>query len=712
MTTSVLYQPSHEELQDGSPPKAEPVSLVDLRPYLFNRELSVLEYYARVLDEALDENQPLLERVKFLSIFSSNLDEFFMSRVSGLKEASEEEVTRFSPDGLTPAGQLTEIRKRVLPLLDRQSRCLKENILPRLEEVGIVIASFDSLSHRERAKANEYFAQRIFPMLTPQGVDPGHPFPYISGLSLNLGLIVDPPKDRKATRLPSRVLSPRFVRIKIPPKLPRLIRVDDTNTKFILIEDLIAVNSGSLFPGMQPGKCFTFRVTRDADVDVREEETVDLLRSMEETLHQRRFGTAVRLEVSRAMPDEMVRYLREALQLADDDVYVVQDPLDLSGLDALCDLQMPDLKVEPLRTTVPSRLKQQGSTFDAIKQQDILLHHPYNSYSFVTDFIEEAARDENVVAIKMCLYRTGRDSPIAQTLIEASRRGKQVTVLIELKARFDEENNIEWAKKLEEAGVHVVYGLVGLKTHSKLTLIVRNEDGVLRQYVHVATGNYNPVTSGSYTDLGLLSANQEISKDATELFNFLTGFSWQTDYRQLMIAPVNMRERLLELIARETAHARDGRSSRIIAKINRLADQDVIRALYQASQAGVEIDLIVRGICMLRPGVPGLSENINVISIVGRLLEHSRIYYFANGGDAELYIGSADWMPRNFDRRVEVITPIHDPEMKRFLKAEVLETYLRDNVKARRLLPDGSYERIRPDKGASIVNSQEYFLGA
>ncbi len=689
-----------------------PVDLTDLSPYLFNREVNALEYHRRVLDEAIDEDQPLLERVKFLSICSSNLDEFFMTRVSGLKETLECDATKLSPDGLTPGQQLREIRQRVLPMLDLQTKCWRESVRPKLEAEGVSIVSYGSLSSREREFANDFFTRSVFPLLTPQGVDPGHPFPYISGSSLNLALIVEP-SDHAVTPIAMQgSLAPRFVRIKIPPLLQRLVRIVGPVAKFILIEDLIAARSGSLFKNMHTGRCYAFRVTRDADVEVRDEEAVDLLHVMEETLRQRRFGSPVRLEVSRSMPNAMVGFLASELLMADEDVYVVDDPLDLTGLAALCDLERPDLKARSLPSIVPTRLRKPHSIFEAINEQDILLHHPYNSYSFVTDFVKQAAEDPDVAAIKMCLYRTGRDSPIPQTLIEASQSGKQVTVLIELKARFDEENNIEWAKKLEEAGVHVVYGLVGLKTHSKLTLIVRREGDQLRRYVHIATGNYNPMTSGSYTDLGLLTANEAIGEDATDLFNFLTGFSRQTEYNQLLIAPVNLRERIIRLIDRETAHAVSGQPARVIAKINRLADKEVIRALYRAAQAGVRIDLVVRGICMLMPGISGLSESIQVTSIVGPFLEHSRIFYFANSGESEIYIGSADWMSRNFDRRVEVITPVHDYEMKRYLKDEVLELYLRDNVKARRLLSDGTYQRVRPIAGEPRINSQEYFFAA
>ncbi len=707
-----------QPLQDDAPASA-PVTapLKPSRPHkdysrnlLFNRELSLLEFHRRVLEEALDASHPLLERLKFLSIFSSNLDEFFMIRVSGLKEELEEDVTEPSPDGMTPAEQLSEIRGRLLPMLDEQMRCLRQEILPQLESEGISLVAYDALSESERRTLDAYFTDTIFPVLTPLAVDPGHPFPYISGLSLNLGLTVEPLREHGITRSLTGKVEPRFARIKVPPLVPRLIPVgDDGGARFILIEDLIAANVGTLFPRMHVGRRHLFRVTRDADVDIRESEAEDLMRMMQQTLRKRRFGTPVRLEVSASMPDEMVRYLTGALGLAPDDVYVVDGTMNVNDLMTLCKLDRPELKDKPLRPTVPKALKRGDSIFDVINRQDVLLHHPFTSYTTVTGFIDEAAKDPDVLAIKMCLYRTGPDSPIPTALIEASERGKQVTAIVELKARFDEEHNIEWAQRLEQAGVHVVYGLVGLKTHCKLTLVVRREGDVLRRYVHVATGNYNPTTSSVYTDLGLLTANDDIGADAVELFNFLTGFSRQKEYRQLLVAPVNLRERMTALIEREAAHAAAGRPARIVAKINRVADTDIIRSLYQASRAGVRIDLIVRGVCMLRPGVEGLSETISVRSIVGRFLEHSRVYYFANGGDEELYTGSADWMTRNLDRRVEVITPVHDARLKRYLKDEVLAAYLKDNTRARRLLPDGSYERIPLASGEEKFDSQSYF---
>ncbi|HKS26633.1 MAG TPA: polyphosphate kinase 1 [Pyrinomonadaceae bacterium] len=692
----------------GTAPKTikpgEPASLI-------NRELSLIEFFRRVLEEAEDETQPLLERLKFLSIFSSNLDEFFMIRVSGLKETFEEGVRATSPDGMTPEEQLKEIRSRLIPMIKAQSRCLQAEVLPRLKDEGIEIAPFGTLSETEQESLEAYFMRRIFPVLTPQAVDLGHPFPYISGASLNIGLMVGPVREHGITQSLTGSPEPRFARIEVPPLVPRLIPVGENGTRFVLVEELIAANIAALFPRMHPSRCYTFRVTRDADVEVREDEAVDLLHVMEQTLRKRRFGSPVRLEVTREMPDEMVGYLTGEVEVGDEDVYRIDGPLDMTGLMALYDLEKPELKDRPFEPSVPPVMKKKESIFDMIKRQDLLLHHPYNSFSVVTNFIESAAQDPDVVAIKICLYRTGKNSPIPQSLIEASKSGKQVTVLIELKARFDEENNIEWAKQLEEFGIHVIYGLIGVKTHCKLALVIRNEGENLRQYMHIATGNYNPVTSRFYTDLSFFTADEWIGADAIDLFNFLTGFSRQKEYNKLMVAPASLRQGILGLIRRETAHAREGRPARIIAKFNRLADTEVIRALYEASQAGVSIDLTVRGVCMLRPGLEGLSDNIRVRSVVGRFLEHSRIFYFMNGGEEEVYTGSADWMPRNFDRRVEVIAPVEDARLKARLK-EILEIYLADNVKARRLLPDGSYERITPAPGEKRINSQTYFIGA
>jgi polyphosphate kinase len=678
--------------------------------FFFNREINQLEFHRRVLEEALDESEPLLERLKFLAIFSSNIDELFMIRVSGLKEALEEELTEISPDGMTISEQLTAIKERLAPMVAEQMRCLREEILPKLKSQRVEIVPYESLSHEERRALDEYYDENVFPVLTPQAVDSAHPFPYISGLSLNVGLMVEPVRELGITGSLTGGVDARFARIKVPPLVSRLVKVGGSESKFVLLEELIAANAYRLFPRMQVSRSHFFRVTRDADIEVREDKAADLLQAIEQTLRKRRFGSAVRLEVSKEMPSAMVDYLAKELELSEEDVYVIDGPLRVGDLMELNRLDRPDLKDKPVKITIPAFIKNEDSIFEVIKRRDALLHHPYTSYSTIVKFIDAAAEDPDVLAIKMCLYRTGENSPIPQSLIKACEEGKQVTAIVEIKARFDEEYNIEWAKRLEEAGVHVVYGVVGLKTHCKVALVVRREeDDDLRRYVHIATGNYNPVTSNFYTDLSLLTADEEIGADASDLFNFLTGYSRQKTYRQLMVAPVNLRERMIGLIRRETEHAQAGRSARISVKINRLADVEIIRALYEASQAGVQIDLIVRGVCMLRPGVLGLSETISVRSIVGPLLEHSRVYYFANGGQEELYTGSADWMSRNFDRRVEVIAPVYDPNLKRYLKDVVLATYLKDNMRARRLLPDGSYERVQPAPGEEKLDSQLYF---
>jgi polyphosphate kinase len=685
-----------------------PLELPRSSEYLFNRELSLIEFFRRVLDEGLDKTQPLLERLKFLAILSSNLDEFFMIRVSSLKEKYGDKV---SPDGMTPAEQLTEIRKRLTEIIESQTNCLQEEILPELSKEGIVVVSCDSLPESERGYLREYFKHKIYPVLTPQAVDPSHPFPYISGGSLNLGLVVKPNVKRRIEKALYKYKAgdEMFVRIKIPPFVPRFIPVEKDSNKFVLVEDLIAANVQMLVPEATPDACHLFRITRDGDIGLREEEAEDLLQMMEENLKQRRFGDVVRLEVSKKMPCEMVKYLTESLEISSDDIYQIDGPINIADFMFLYKADRPDLKDAPLNVARPAIFNGGESTFDLIKRDDILLHHPYMPYSIITDFLKEAVEDPDVLAIKMCLYRIGADSSIAPLLIEASERGKQVTVLIELKARFDEENNIEWAKRFERAGVHVIYGILGLKTHCKTTLIVRREGEELRRYVHLATGNYNPETSAVYTDLGLLTDDEEIGADSTELFNFLTAYSQHENYKKLLVAPINLREKMIELINREAENARNGHFARIIAKVNRLADTKIIRALYEASQAGVKIDLIVRGICMLRPGVPGLSENIRVRSIVGRLLEHSRVYYFANGGAEDIYLGSSDWMPRNLDRRVETLAPVETEKLKQYIKDEFLTAYLRDNVKARELLADGTYQKVLQAADEEAFNCQLEF---
>lgn len=681
------------------------------KEFLFNRELSWLEFNRRVLEEALNESTPLLERLKFLSIFSTNLDEFMMIRVAGLKEQVEEDINELSPDGLTATEQLRELRARLLPMISQQMNCLNNEILPRLHETGIIICSYESLAKDEKKRIDTYFLKNIFPVLTPQAVDSSHPFPYVSNLSLNLGLFVEPTRHAKHEGLKHLFKQSRFARIKLPPNIPRLIPIDDSKTRYALLGQIISANVRHLFPNMKPEKSFLFRVTRDADMELREDEAGDLLRTMERELHRRRFGFAVRLEVSPEMPPEMINYLTGAIGLTPDDVYQVDGFMNIPDLMPLYGLELPELKDKPIIYNVPLALRRQKKIFDVLKRRDILLHHPFTAYTTVTDFIKAAAIDEDVQAIKICLYRTGKDSPIVKALVQASEEGKQVAALVELKARFDEENNIEWARQLENEGVHVIYGIRGLKTHSKVTLVIRREGEILRRYVHVATGNYNPTTSKIYTDLGLLTSDSEIGADATDLFNFLTGYSHQTKFRKLLIAPVDLRESFIKFIKREVENKSKSKPAHIIAKINSLADEEIVFELYKASQAGVKIDLIVRGVCVLRPGIEGLSENIRVISIVGRFLEHSRIFYFLNGGHEEIYTGSADWMRRNLDSRVEVVVPIDDKKIHRNIKENILDIYLKDTTNAQLLKPDGTYEKIQPEKDREPFSSQAHFVG-
>ncbi len=680
------------------PPEAG-VNLKDPALY-FNRELSWLEFNRRVLEEAQDARHPLLERVKFLAIFSSNLDEFFMIRVSGLKDQIDAGVTSTPPDGLLPTEQLTAIRTQVLPMMREQRRYFYTDIIPQLTAADIHLLRYDQLTLEEQDRMREYFRSDVLPVLTPLAFDPGRPFPHISNLSLNLACWVNGPSGQ------------HFARVKVPTSLPRLVPVVD-GTRFVWLEDVIAANLGILFPGHEIEQAYSFQVIRDADMEIQEDEAPDLLETIEQGLRQRHFGPVVRLVVDEAMPEEMVTLLMENIDVDPSDVYPLQPPLGMSSLWAVANLNRPELRDPPFVPSVPPQLRDVKTTdelFAVIRKGDILLHHPYDSFKPVLDFVNAAATDPDVLAIKQTLYRVGRNAPVVRSLLEAQRNGKQVAVLVELKARFDEESNIGWARALEAQGVHVVYGLVGLKTHSKVTLVVRREAGGLRRYLHLATGNYNAVTAGIYTDLGLLTCDPEMGADATEMFNTLTGYSTQQFYRSLLVAPGSMRERITALIERETEHALEGRPARLIFKMNSLVDERLIRAIYRASQAGVQVDLIVRGICCLRPGVPCVSDNIRVISIVGRFLEHSRIYYFHNAGAPEVYLGSADLMPRNLDRRVEVIFPIKDPAIRAYIRGAILEVELRNNVKARVLQPDGSYVRRTPRPGEPAIDSQAWLL--
>ena len=684
-------------------------------PYLYiNRELSLLEFQRRVLDEAKDLSNPLLERMKFLGIVASNLDEFFMVRVGGLKMQIAAGIGEATPDGMAPAEQLAEIRKVALALLEESERLLFEEMIPELANQGIHILDYSDLTEKQQKTADRYFETNIFPVLTPMAFDPGHPFPHISNLSLNLAVTV---KDQSGAN--------RFARLKVPGSIPRLIpvkrssggvRKDGTvpyRHYFVWVEQVIGANLSALFPGMEIVDSHPFRVTRNADMDIQELEAGDLLESVEQSIRQRRFGSVIRLSVNPDMPSYMKRTLWENLNMDRRDVYILDGSLGLSGLTSVASLvERHDLAYQPFMPATPSELapKSDSSIWSAIRDQDFLVHHPYDSFDPVVRLLETAASDPKVLAIKQTLYRVGRDSPVVKALLRARENGKQVTVLLELKARFDEESNIGWAKMLEDAGVHVIYGLLGLKTHSKIALIVRSERGEIRRYVHLSTGNYNAVTAHIYEDLGFFTCDEEIGADATDLFNYLTGYSDQSTYRKLLIAPINLRQRLSELIRREIEHQQNGRKGRLILKMNSLVDPDMIILLYKASQAGVEVDLIVRGICCLRPGVAGVSKNITVRSIVGRFLEHSRIYYFRNGGDEQVFLGSADMMPRNLNRRVEVIFPVEDRRLVDRLRNRIIETYLNDNVKARLMNEDGSYSRPPVEDGDDRINVQEDFL--
>ena len=678
----------------------------------FNRDLSWVEFNKRVLEEALDPELPLLDKIKFISIYSSNLDEFYMIRVSGLKEQVEANIIEPAIDGLTPMEQLQRIDKLLKPLNKVLYDLWTNEIIPELRKYDIFLCNYDELTIEEKTKLTEYFKKEIFPVLTPLAFDPGRPFPYISNLSLSIAVMVKKPNGES-----------HFARVKVPSILPRLVDIKkifepqkpaNNNgafvARFVWLGDLIKANLDLLFPGMDVIEAHRFRITRDTDIEIQEDEADDLLRVIEENIRQRRFGSVVRLEVANVMPEFMLDTLMENLQIKRDDVHVLGGPLGMSDVMALYKLPLHQLKEKPFYPVIPKAFEEEEDIFSIIKQKDVLLHHPYDSFTPVIDFIKQATRDPDVLAIKQTLYRVGPDSPIVKALIEAAERGKQVAVLVELKARFDEENNIYWARALEKVGVHVVYGLVGLKTHAKMTLVVRKEFEGVKRYVHLSTGNYNAITAKLYTDLGFFTCNEDICSDVADVFNYLTGYSKQKEFRKLFVSPISMREKYLYLIAREIENAKAGKTGKIIWKLNSLVDPIVISALYEASNSGVEIKLIVRGICCLVPGVENLSENIEVRSIVGRFLEHSRIFYFYNDGNEEIYLSSADMMQRNLDRRVEVTFPIEDPSLKQELIRTVIKYSLKDNVKARKLNPDGTYVLQRPQDGEKKNNSQEWLM--
>ena len=688
------------------------LDLDDPRLYL-NREISMLEFFRRVLEEARDPSNPPLERAKFLAIVGSNMDEFFMVRVAGLKQQVKAGVID-PTDEQTPAEQLAAIRKVVVSLMQEARQSWARELRPQLAEQGIYVLDYAELTPNQRRKVEAYFHEIVFPVLTPLAFDPGRPFPHISNLSLNLAVLIR-----------GRDGEERFARVKVPNTLPRLVpikrssgatRKDGTVPRehyFVWLDQVIAANLNLLFPGMEIVEAHPFHVTRDADIIIQELEAEDLLETMEESVRQRRFGSVVRVQVTTRMPERMRDILLENLEVTSLDLYSGEDPIDLSRLMGLYSVDRYDLKDPSFVPTTPPGLREalhDGDIFSAIRQGDVLLHHPYDSFNPVLQFLQSAANDDDVLAIKQTLYRVGRNSPVVEALLEAIENDKQVAALVELKARFDEESNIGWAKRLEAEGVHVVYGLPGLKTHSKVAMVVRKEGTGIRRYVHLATGNYNPVTAGIYTDLGLFTADDEIGADTTDLFNYLTGYSAKSEYRKLLVAPINLRARMQDLICREIEFAQQGKPARLIFKMNALVDKPMIKLLYAASRAGVQIDLIVRSICCLRPGIAGLSENIRVRSIVGRFLEHSRIYWFGNDGKPEIFVGSADLMPRNIDRRVEVLFPIDDARLVKSMYDDILAVYLADNAKSRALKADGSYVRVEPGPDSPVLNAQSILL--
>jgi polyphosphate kinase len=668
-----------------------------------NRELSWLEFNRRVMEEACDPRVPLLERLKFLAIFGSNLDEFFMVRVGGLQQKVHAGIAVGSgADRMPPREQLDRIRQVVRQAIAEVDRCLTQEVLPALEKEGIVVRGLKELTDADRKHLAEVFRREIYPVLTPLGIDPTHPFPHLLNKSLNMAVLLRRPAH--AEKL--------FAVVQVPSVLPRFVALPaERGHVFTALETVIRLHLSELFPGLELESAAVFRVTRDSEYEIDDDEVEDLLKAIEEEIRKRRRGDAVRLEIEAAAPPEMETFLMDALDLEATDVFQVPGLLDLTGLFQIHSLPgYPHLR-DPAFTPQPVQdFLQAPSLWTAIRARDILVHHPYESFNHVMDFIETAAVDERVLAIKQTLYRTSSDSPVVRALQRAADNGKQVTALIELKARLDEERNIHWSRELEKAGVHVVYGFVGLKTHCKVALVVRREEDGLRRYAHLATGNYNPQTARIYTDLGFFTCNPDFCEDVSALFNYLTGYCDLPQWRKLIVAPSRLQSFMIERIEKETSVQRQGGEGRIIAKINGILEPAVVQALYRASQAGVKIDLVCRGICALRPQLAGVSDNIRVFSIVDRFLEHSRVFYFGNNGDPLVYIGSADWMDRNLSRRVEVVFPIETPELKQRLIREILATSLADNEKARELLSDGSYRRVVPEPGKPFVRSQQRFL--
>lgn len=675
-----------------------------LKVPLINREISQLHFFSRVLEEAQSGETPLLERARFLGILGSILSEFFMVRVAGLKQQASAGISELSPDGLTPTEQLKAIRPLAQRLMDDSRICLLE-VLSELADAGVRVLDYEALDTEQKMVARTYFDKVVFPILTPLAYDPARPFPFISNMSLNLAVILRQDDG-----------SERFARVKVPNTLPRFIPIsrpgEGGDLCLTWLEQVVAAHLLEIFPGVEIVETYPFRVTRDADIAIQELEAADLLETVEHFVRRRRFGSVVRLVIDRSMPDYVRSLLTRNLEIEAEDVYQVDLPLAMSTVGSLYDCDRPDLKYPSFVPHPPAGLADVQGTglFGCIRRQDILLHHPYESFEPVVDLLETAACDPDVLAIKQTLYRVGKNSPVVAALLEAARNGKEVAVLVELKARFDEESNIEWARALEQEGVHVTYGLVGLKTHCKILLIVRAEGEEIRRYVHLSTGNYNTVTTKQYTDLGLLTADEAVGEDAGDLFNYLTGYSKMKEYRKLSLAPLTLRHTLETLIRREIEFAHRGVEAHIIFKMNSLVDKNIIKLIYEASQAGVKVDLLVRGICCLRPGIAGLSDGITVISIVGRFLEHSRIYWFRNGGNHDCYLSSADLMPRNLDRRVEILFPVQDQALAHRLRWEILDMYLRDSVNARLMQPDGTYIRRERPCGDDICDAQGGFL--
>ncbi len=700
---------------DAEKSKDVPQKDLDASNLYFNRELSLLKFNHRVLDEALDERHPLLERVKFLSIYANNTDEFFMIRVSGLRRQLAAGVVEAPPDGMTPAEQLAAIRLELQPVLEKHVACWCEDLVPKLHAEGINVLRYEDLKGKQRKLLRRYFDEEIFPVLTPLAFDPGHPFPHISNLSINLAVVVNDP-----------IKGECFARLKIPGLFPRLMRIPEEEqadsyealglksvsaNNFVWIEEVVIANLDKLFPGMEVVAAYPFRVTRDADLEIEEDEGSDLLAAIEESVGMRQFGSVVRLEVDSHMPKKVRDILVANLELAPYLVYTADGPIGLSDIMELTSVNRPDLKDLPFIPYVSRALSGDENIFAAIRRRrNILLYHPYDSFTPVIDFIRQAARDPQVFAIKQTLYRVGTNAPVVDALLEARENAKQVAVLVELKARFDEENNIVWARALERNGVHVIYGLMGLKTHAKVCMVVRREGDSMRRYVHMSTGNYNAVTARIYTDIGYFTCDPEIGADVADLFNALTGYSHKEVYRKLLVAPGLMRKQILQRVDREIEQHKKHGEGYLAFKMNQLVDTDCIKSLYRASQAGVRVDLQVRGVCCLRPGVPGVSDNITVSSIVGRFLEHPRIYYFHNGGDEEILLGSADLMPRNLDRRVETLFPVEDPELLQALRDDILMMHLKDNVQSRVLLPTGAYKRIKPPSPEESLNTQLWMV--